>query len=358
MTSPHPKLSGVRITGIASAVPEAVAGVEELRAGFPDADVDKITKSIGVITRHIADAETTTSDLCLAAARKLLADTQIDPNEIDLVVFVSQTPDYILPATSCVIHGHLGLRRECAAFDINLGCSGYTYGLWTVGHLLKSSGMRRALLLAGDTVSKICNPADKSVMPVFGDAGTATLLEADPTAEPIAFALGTDGKGVENLIVPAGGFRQARTAASGEAAVCADGNVRSQDDLYMNGAEIFAFTLREVPALMAEIFAASGWSIEDTDYFVFHQANDFMLEHLRKRLKVPADKFVKSLGDYGNTSSASIPLALNHKLKESLQSGPKKLVLAGFGVGYSWAAAAVTLGPETVLSEIVEVPSK
>jgi len=284
----------------------------------------------------------------MAAAERLMSDLSISPEDIDLVVFISQTPGYVLPATSCVIHERLGLPIACAAFDVNLGCSGYTYGVWMAGTLMAGSGARRALLLAGDTVSKICNPADRSVLPVFGDAGTATILESDPEAPEMAFAAGTDGRGAERLIVPAGGFRK-RSPDEAEAEA-----VRTEADLYMDGNEIFAFTIREVPRLIEQVHAESGWTIDDVDHYVFHQANDFMLDHLRRRMKVPAEKFVRGLRLYGNTSSASIPLAMTTELRAQLTSEPKNLVLAGFGVGFSWAAIGLTCGP-TVISPLVEV---
>ena len=296
-----------------------------------------------------------TSDLCEAAARKLLAALNWTPDSVDALIFVSQTPDYLLPATSCSLHGRLRLSKQCAAFDLNLGCSGYVYGLWIASQLVVG-GLKRVLLLVGDTISRIVSPLDRSAVPLFGDAGTATALERDENNMPWVFELGTDGSGQEHLIVPAGGFRHPRTSTTSLRTKREGGNIRSDEDLFMDGAEVFSFTLKVVPPLFKSILTAANWTVDTTDSFVMHQANQFMLQYLAKRMKLPPEKVVLSLGQFGNTSSASIPLALTHSLADRLRESNMRLLLAGFGVGFSWGAVALACGP-IVIPELVTVDS-
>jgi 3-oxoacyl-[acyl-carrier-protein] synthase-3 len=335
-------LGGVRIAGIASAVPGPSRSVEE-DSSIPPGELKKISAVTGVTRRHLVARGVCASDLCLAAARRLLNEAALPPESVDALIFVTQTPDYLLPATACVLHGRLGLSPSCAAFDVNLGCSGYVYGLWLASSLVLS-GARRVLLLAGDTISRVVSPDDRSVSVLFGDAGTATLLESSPDAPPIHFELGTDGAGFENLIVPAGGFRKPISPETGLRSEREGSNVRCDQDLYMNGSEIFAFTMKVVPGLCQAVLQQAGWSMEALDAVVMHQANRFMLQHLG-RLRVAEQKVMLSLQNYGNTSSASIPLAITDRLRDHLSKQSAKLLLAGFGVGFSWAAAAVECGP-------------
>jgi 3-oxoacyl-[acyl-carrier-protein] synthase III len=338
-------VSGVRLAGIASAVPPRRRGLADDAPTFGDADVKKISDSIGVKSRHVAYDGMCTSDLCFAAADRLLGALAWPRESVDALIFVSQTPDYMLPATSCCLQERLQLSKHCAAFDIGLGCSGYLYGLWVASSLVVGGGAKRVLLLAGDTITYRCAPLDRSVALLFGDAGTATALEADAAATPMAFLLGTDGRGRDNLIVKGGWFRNPHSEETASRVAGADGNTRSAEDLFMDGAEIFAFTLREVPPLVQTVLQDAGWSIDDVDAFVFHQANQFMLKHLAKRLKIPGEKFVIAMEEFGNTSSASIPLATSARLADQLRRGALRMVLAGFGVGYSWGAVALTCGP-------------
>jgi 3-oxoacyl-[acyl-carrier-protein] synthase-3 len=345
------KVLGARILGIASALPANCRTLQEDAGLFPDADIEKISEATGVRKRHLVQGSLCTSDLCFAAAERLFALSNIDPMSIDTLIFVSQTPDYILPATSCSLHGRLGLRKDCASLDVNLGCSGYVYGLWLASTLIMSGGADRVLLLAGDTISRILSPKDRSVALLFGDAGTATILGRDDAADPMAFALGTDGKGQNNLIVPAGGFRMPRSAETCILKVCEGENLRSDENLYMNGAEIFSFTLKEVPSMITSLVD----NFVEIDAVVMHQANKFMLEHIARRLKIPKEKNILALEDFGNTSSASIPLALTNTLASKLTEIPQRLLLAGFGVGYSWGAVTLSCGP-ICIPRIVLVP--
>ena len=348
------RIQGVRVKGLACAVPERTRSVEDDARAFGQVEIDKISKSTGILRRPTTRT-LCASDLCQAAAERLLDRAGWERGSIDLLVMVTQTPDHRLPATSCVLHGKLGLGKGCATFDVNLGCSGYVYGLWIAAQMVASGSVQRALLLVGDTVSRTVSPEDRAVAVLFGDAGSATLLEADPGAPPMVFTLGTDGTGYQHLIIPAGGFRQPSTPSSGERVQHPDGNARSDDDLYMAGAEVFTFTIREVPPLVRGLLSAAGWTADHVDAFLFHQANEFMVRYLAKTLRLPGEKVVVAVKERGNTSGASIPLAMADTLAARLGAGPIHLALVGFGVGLSWAAAAITLGPMLV-PEVVTVP--
>jgi 3-oxoacyl-[acyl-carrier-protein] synthase-3 len=237
----------------------------------------------------------------------------------------------------------LGLTTKCGALDFNLGCSGYIYGLGLAKGLVETNQAQNVLLITAETYSKHIHPGDKSVRTLFGDAATATLIQGSRVSEPLIgpFAYATDGNGGKNLMVPTGGLRNMRTNESAKATVDAHGNLRSQDNLYMNGAEIFTFTLLSVPASVKEILAVSGKTMDDIDLFVFHQANKFMLEHLRKKIKIPEDKFFMSFKNYGNTVSSTIPIALKDAQSEGKLKAGDLVMLVGFGVGYSWGATLI-----------------
>jgi 3-oxoacyl-[acyl-carrier-protein] synthase-3 len=347
------RTSGVAVAGVAAAVPARVVSESDLAAIYGPDEAKKICDAVGVRRRHVTTAKLCTSDLGEAAARRLIDDLGWQMSDVDLLIFISQTPDYVLPATACALHGRLGLKKDAAAFDINLGCSGYVYGLWTAVSMMQTSDAKRALLFVGDTISRLASPHDRSVAPLFGDCGTVTALEKRDGAGDMLFQLGTDGRGTQNLIVPAGGFRTPRSEESGRRTEREGGNVRSEEDLFMDGPEIFSFSLREVKPLVASVLANARMSADDVDHFVFHQANRFMLDHLVKRLKLPEEKVVIGLSDYGNTSSASIPLALITNLRGELRERALELMLVGFGVGYSWGAVQMHTTPMTVSDLIV-----
>lgn len=348
------RVAGVGLRGIASAVPKTIQTTRELADVFGEGTVQKIVKRIGVEERRVA-GRLCSSDLCAAAADRLLDELQWERESVDALVFVTQTPDYVLPATACSLHQRLALPSTCLAFDVNLGCSGYVYGLWMASQFLQG-GLKRLLLLVGDTLSRTVSPKDRATAMLFGDAGTATALERCPDASPLFFQLGTDGSGASHLITEAGSFRQPcsetthlRTDPSGE-------SVRSAKDLFMNGAEVFAFTLREVPDLVRDTLALANWSLEHLDAFVPHQANLFLLRHLAKRLNLSQEKVVTNLQKFGNTACASIPLAMTTEMSKVLAERPMNLLLAGFGAGWSWGA--VTLSTQTIaMPALIEVES-
>ncbi len=349
------QISGVRPVGVATAVPSSVRTLTDDALTFGESEVEKISENTGVYRRHIAPRSLCTSDLCFAAANRLIEELGWKRDSIDILIFVSQTPDYVLPPTSCVLQERLGFPTSCIAYDVNLGCSGYIYGLWMASGLIAGGAARRALLLVGDTITHLTSPLDRSTALLFGDAGTATALEQDPTAPKMWFDLGTDGKGKEHLMVAAGASRYPRTELTSQRVEREKGNLRSDEDLYMDGAEVFSFTLHVVPRLVKSTLTSAQWTTDDIDFCVMHQANRFIIQHLTKRIKMPAEKVVTSIEDYGNTSSASIPLTLTCSLTESLRNNSHRLLLVGFGVGWSWGAAAIECGP-MVMPELILVP--
>jgi 3-oxoacyl-[acyl-carrier-protein] synthase-3 len=349
------RIEGVRLAGIAAAVPDSIVTLEDDARVFGAEDARRIFKNTGVKSRHVTRNGMCTSDFCLAAATRLLDDLGWERDSVDALVFVTQGPDYFAPASACVLQRRLGLGTGCAAFDVNLGCSGYVYGLWLVSSLFSGGGFRRALLLVGDTASRTSSPMDRAVVPLFGDAGAATALEADASSPPMHFILGTDGRGAPHLILPAGAFRKPHSEETARMCTAADGNIRSEEHTYMNGAEVFTFTLTHVPSLIKDIKSAAGWTNDDVDGFVFHQASTFMLKNLARASGLPSEKMVIGMEQYGNTSSASIPLAICDQLRASVTGERRRLVLAGYGIGWSWGAAAVNVGP-IVVPPVIVVP--
>jgi 3-oxoacyl-[acyl-carrier-protein] synthase-3 len=301
---------------------------------------DKITDKIGISKKHIAADTETASDLAIHAAKRLFEQSGLNTDGIDFLIFCTQSPDYLLPTTACLIQHRLGLSSSCGALDINLGCSGYVYGLSLAKGLIETGLARHVLLLTGDTYSKYVNSRDRSVKVIFGDAASATLISGmESNTDFIGpFIFGTDGGGAQNLIVPAGGLREPLTRESLIEQEDPFGNIRSRANLYMNGPEIFNFTLREIPKTIHSLLEKSGNQLSDYQHFIFHQANQYMLEHLRKKMKIEETKFPIDLVDCGNTVSSTIPIVLKRELDRQKMKENDLLMLVGFGVGYSWAA--------------------
>jgi 3-oxoacyl-[acyl-carrier-protein] synthase-3 len=317
-------------------LPQDTLSTNQLSAQFPDWSVAKIDAKTGIECRHISAPEECASDLAVEAAKKLFASGACRPEEIDYVLLCTQSPDYFLPTTACLVQDRLGIPTSAGALDFNLGCSGYIYGLGLAEGLICSGQASRILLLTAETYSKFLNPQDRSVRTIFGDAAAATLLTAVDTDAPLLgpFVYGTDGAGGEHLMVPAGGMRRPHSAATAVETEDDQGNRRAPDNLFMNGPEIFNFTLSAVPASIHRLLEKSKLSLDQVDLFVFHQANRYMLDHLRKRMAIPPEKFIVAMQSCGNTVSSTIPIALKHAqiVQGSL------LMLVGFGVGYSWGA--------------------
>jgi 3-oxoacyl-[acyl-carrier-protein] synthase-3 len=321
-------------------LPENIVSTTDLSREFPDWSAEKISAKTGITNRHVAAPEECASDLAVAAAQKLFASGACRPHDIDYVLLCTQSPDYFLPTTACLVQDRLGIPTTAGALDFNLGCSGYIYGLGLSEGLISSGQASSILLLTTETYSKFMHPRDRSVRTIFGDAAAATLLTAADVQKPLLgpFIYGSDGSGGPNLIVPAGGTRSPRTLCSAKEVEDEYGNVRSADNLFMNGQEIFNFTLSAVPESVERLLSKSGKTLGDVDMFVFHQANQYMLEHLRKRLKIPAEKFYVFMKDCGNTVSSTIPIALKNAKDEGRLPEDSLVMLVGFGVGYSWGA--------------------
>jgi 3-oxoacyl-[acyl-carrier-protein] synthase-3 len=337
-TSRHVHVSDAAIVGVVSCLPKNKISNTYFENQFGEEVVQDIVKMIGVQNRFWTDEKTSTRDLCAHAAKRLLLQLDWSAESVDALIFVSQTPDFRLPASACALQYDLGLSTSCISFDINLGCSGYPYALWLGMTMVQSGAARRVLLAVGDTISKIVDPSDRSTALLFGDAGTVTAIESEKD-QFATFVLGTDGRGFSNLIVPKGAFKD--YSKSGDPRIFE----RASDSLFMDGGEIFNFTLKAVPALVQETIESSGVTKNDHDGFLFHQANLFMLKHLTKKAKLPLEKTPINIDQYGNTSCASIPLLMTTNLQDRLQKESMKLAMFGFGVGYSWAGASLSVGP-------------
>ena len=326
-------------------VPQEILTNEDLVKTYPEWSIDKIEAKTGIKKRHIARANECASDLGVEAAKKLFSSGICKKDEIDHLIFCTQSPDYFLPTTACLIQDRLNLPINCGALDINLGCSGYVYGLGLAKGLIETGQCRNVLFITSETYSKFINPGDKSVRTLFGDGAAATLITDNNIQRKDLigpFIYGTDGSGANNLIVPQGGMRCPRIDSKEEALIQdKSGNVRTAKNLFMDGSEIFTFTLKRVPNTISSLLEKTGKDIKDIDHFIFHQANKFMLEHLRKKIKIPPEKFHLAYQNFGNTVSSSIPIAIKIGLNSGRIKSGDSIVLVGFGVGYSWGATIV-----------------
>jgi 3-oxoacyl-[acyl-carrier-protein] synthase III len=337
------RYNNVKISGISVCVPkEVVENIEFGKTVFNSEELLKTIESISVHRRHIAPKSICTSDLCYHAAKDLLVNLEVNPDEIDAVIFISQTSDYHLPATACILQDKLGIRKCSLAFDVNLGCSGYIYGLSLAMGLLNQSAIKKILILVGDTISKLVSEFDRSSCLLFGDAGSASLVESCPSSPVVFSSLNTDGSGAQSLIIQGGGYRTQSSMDTLKITESSDKNGRSLENLHMDGPEIFNFTIREIPRDIRALLEYAEVPIDSIDYFFFHQANKFMIDFLAKKLKIPSQKYPLSLYDFGNTSSASIPLTMASHEKSFTLNG-RTIVLSGFGVGLSWGTVLMKL---------------
>jgi 3-oxoacyl-[acyl-carrier-protein] synthase III len=323
-------------------LPETVLTNEHLATAFPEWPAEKIESKLGIRERRIAGPEECASDMGVAAAQALFAKSRLQPADVDFVLFCTQSPDYFLPTTACIVQQRLGIPQTAGALDFNLGCSGFVYGLGLAKGLVETGQAKTVLLITAETYSKFIHPEDKSVRTVFGDGAAATIVRAVESDAayigPIVY--GTDGRGANNLIVPTGGARRA-TETNPDLIGDEGGSRRTINSLYMNGAEIFDFTLKIVPVCVGTLLQRAGTSLEAIDLFVFHQANRFVLDHLRKKMRIPTERFYVSMSCSGNTVSSTIPIALKNAHSDGRLVPGMTVALVGFGVGYSWAAAIV-----------------
>ena len=348
------KYHGIGITAMAGAVPLHIIENLKYTEFFPEEQVREVVEKVGIYERRFADDNTCSSDLCFAAAQKLILDNEIDRGEIDLLVFISQTPDYRMPATSITLQHRLGLNNSCVAFDINLGCSAFIYGMSVVYGMMQTGAFRKALILDGETRSKVYGPRDRRSAFIFGDGGIAALVECDEKFGETTLSLNSDGSRADLIMIKAGGYRHRSTPETlHEKVVDEYGNMRSDEQGYMRGGDVFNFVIREIPRDIKKTLAAAGQTVDQLDYIVFHQANNFINSFIAKKMKLDVAKIPHTIEKYGNTSSVSVPLTIVSELKDKLD-GSNTLLLSAFGVGMTWATGIVPF-VDTKISDIVEV---
>lgn len=330
------------ILAIEYVLPEYKLSNEELADMYQVWTAEKISKKTGINERRIAGEKETAVDLGVAAAEKLFDSRIIDREEVDFVLFVTQSPDYILPTSACIIQERLRLSKNCGAFDINLGCSGFIYGLAAAKSLVESGIAGKVLLITAETYSKHINPLDRSTRTIFGDGAAAALIGGGGMKIG-SFALGTDGAGRDLLMIPSGGMRTPRSKETSKEKN-AGGNIRSGEQLFMDGTGIFEFTIREVPKNVEQILQKEGLTKQEINLFIFHQANKFMLDYLRKTMEIEKDRFYMNFSDIGNTVSATIPIAMKRAMDEKIIGRGQNILLCGFGVGLSWGSTIIKTG--------------
>ena len=346
-------VNDVAIKGISCSVPKN----KELNVDLDiltQEEIQKFIEATGVEERRIAPKDLCTSDLCCKAAEKLITDLNWQKSEIEILVFVSQTADYILPVSAAILQDRLGLSTDCIAFDVPLGCSGYVYGISIIAGMMKASGLKKGLLLAGDTSSKLLSKTDKSTVPLFGDGGSATAFELDESAESLQFDLGTDGSGYKTIMINDGGSRNRINSDSLIYQTISPGIERNACQLILDGMDVFGFGISQAPKTVNKLIEKFEIDKDNINHFVFHQANLMMNKMIAKKLKLPAEKVPYSLKEFGNTSSTTIPLTIVTQLKDNLANTSQSLILCGFGVGLSWGTAKVKLD-NIVISDLIEI---
>ena len=344
---PSNHFSDISLAGSVTVVPEKIRSIEadtELFGGNVR-QIERLKKTLGLNERRIAEASVTALDLSQQAAESLLASHSLSAEALDGILFVTQTPDHSQPSNASLMHRKLGCASHCAALDVNLGCSGYVYALWLAFSLIANGSSSKILVCAGDTLSRMVHPKDRSVAALFGDAGSATLIEKRAGAGPSWFRLGSDGSGSEALIVPAGGARMPLSAETSVEQSDAEGNIRCLENLHMQGSEVFNFSIEVVPREIEALLAEANCPIDSVNFFVLHQANRYIVHSIGKRLKVDLKRCpIASFEAFGNVSSASIPGALAYELSECLLGEERqRLLLSGFGVGLSWASCLLDI---------------
>jgi 3-oxoacyl-[acyl-carrier-protein] synthase-3 len=345
-------IENVRIAGLSSAVPIQKQLIENSGYGSPEMRA-RFRAATSIQARRLCAPDQFCSDLAVAAAERLLDALGWDRDQVRALVFVTQSPDLALPATACLIQNRLGLSTECAAFDLNLGCSGYPYGLYVAGSMIRRHGCQKVLLIVGDIAGKN-NPALDPQPPLFGDAATATALEWSDSSSPMHFSLHTDGAGWDKIMDRKPGGRPGLQPEAFRHVQGPDGFVHINTQYQLKGEDVFNFSVRIAPAAVEALLGRLKWTTDDVDYFVFHQANRMINDTILKRLKLKAEKAPSTLPDFGNTSCATIPITLSEQLRAKLRESKQKLILCGFGVGLSWGTVACEVGP-IVCPELVEI---
>ena len=336
---------------MSACVPQKIISNRDLGYLIPESDIEKTIENIGIEERRLADDDVCASDLCYKAAKKLMEDNNIDSNSIDVLLFMSQTSDYRIPATAPILQHRLGLSRDTACLDLSLGCSGYVYALSTAFAYASMEGVNRVLLLDGETFSKIVNKRDKVDWPLYGDAATATLIEKGDFEESV-FILKSDGAGEDAVKIPSGGMRNRVTASSILETEREEGNIRNDLEVYMDGMDVFNFAMSVVPKSVKEIVKETDTTLDDIDWLVFHQANKFMTDFFAKRLKFDMNKVPYCIQKYGNTSSTSVALTIVSELESKLKNGDG-VVMCGFGAGLSWGTARIVFN-NCKISPVIE----
>jgi 3-oxoacyl-[acyl-carrier-protein] synthase-3 len=348
------EFKNIGISGLTAAVPSKIIDNYSYTEYFDEESVKEVVDKVGIKERRFVDEGVCASDLCFAAAESLLNDMKIDREEIDLLVFVSQTPDYKMPATAFILQHRLNLPSSTIAFDINMGCSGFIYGLSVIYSFMQQKGFRKALLLDGETRSKVYSPKDRNTAFLFGDGGVAALIERNEKYGESYFSLNSDGSREHLIKIEGGGYRNPSSEETlKEKVIDEHGNMRTDEQASMNGADVFNFLIREVPRDVKNTLEFSKNEKSDIDYFVFHQANNYINSYLGKKLKLDKDKVPMSIEKFGNTSSVSIPLTIVSELKEKLDNN-NKVMMCGFGVGLSWATAILNLN-DCFIGDLIEI---
>ncbi len=334
---------GVAIKALTAAVPKQVFDNLSDNPHFSQEDAQAIVEKTGIYQRRVAEDGVCASDLCFAAAQQLLDENGVDRGEIDLLIFISQTPDYRMPATSIILQHRLGLPKSCAAFDVNLGCSGFVVGLNLAFAMAKQESIRKVLLLNGETRTRAYSQKDRKTGFLFGDAGSACLIEKSGDESKSYFLIDSDGEKNDYIKIKSGGYRNPSSCESLQERVFEDGSIRTDEQGYMDGNGVFEFVIIEVPRQIRKLYKQTEYTKEDIDYFVFHQANRFMNEHLIKKMKLDPGKAPFCLDKYGNTSSVSIPLTIVSELQPDFVNKSKKMLISGFGVGLSLGSAILDM---------------
>lgn len=340
-------MSDAYISALAYHLPEQIEPNASIAAENPDWDVAKLGAKTGIESRHIAAPGETAGDLGFLAARRLLDSGVVDPSAVDALLLCTQSPDYFLPTTACLLQARLGLGTDCAALDFNQGCSGFIYGLWLAHALVASGGARNVLLITAETYSKYVHPRDRSVRLLFGDGAAATLITSEGGARIGPTVLGTDGTGAAHLIVPAGAARLPASSITREEVTDESGSTRTAEHLFMDGAELFNFVMQRIPPLVNATLQRAGLTADAVDWYVFHQANAFMNERLRSKLRLPPERVPVHVETCANTVSSTIPITL-HAVAERIRPGDRVMAV-GFGVGYSWGAVLLEWGDVAIV---------